>query len=258
MTTPQPNVYSIFENGVLRIVINRPDRMNALTTEALQGLSAIFDDHVSGGTVRVAVLEGQGRAFCTGADLAGVTPSGPPPSDTIDAANDLVEAIRAFPVPVIAAVRGPAAGVGVSLALACDLTLAAESSYFLLAFTKLGLMPDGGATALVAASIGRARAMRMALLAEKLPAQDAFDSGLISAVCPDDTFDDILDELLQQVASGSSKAFQLTKDAINDATLTELDAAFSRERVGQIGLLSGPDFAEGLAAFQGKRAAVFR
>lgn len=257
MTTPRPDVYSTLENGVLRVVINRPHRMNALTTESLRDIVTVFGDHAHGGSVRVAVLEGAGRAFCTGADLADAVLSGPPSADTIDAANDVARAIRSFPAPVIAAVRGPAAGVGVSLALACDLTVAAESSYFLLAFTKVGLMPDGGATALVAASIGRARAMRMALLAEKLPARDALDSGLISQVFPDDTFDDDLAVLLQRLGSGPGKAFQQTKDAINDATLTELDSAFERERAGQISLLASADFAEGVAAFQGKRAAVF-
>ncbi|MFE4500341.1 enoyl-CoA hydratase [Rhodococcus sp. NPDC056743] len=257
MTTPRPDVYSTLENGVLRVVINRPHRMNALTTESLRDIVTAFDDHAHGGPVRVAVLEGAGRAFCTGADLADAVLSGPPSADTIDAANDVARAIRSFPAPVIAAVRGPAAGVGVSLALACDLTVAAESSYFLLAFTKVGLMPDGGATALVAASIGRARAMRMALLAEKLPARDAFDSGLISQVCPDDTFDDELAVLIQSLSGGPGKAFHQTKDAINDATLTELESAFERERAGQISLLVSADFAEGVAAFQGKRAAVF-
>lgn len=157
MTETRPDVYASRNGGVLRIVVNRPARMNALTTETLERLATIFVEHAQSSDVRVAVLEGEGKAFCTGADLADVTLSGPPSADTIDAANALVQTIREFPFPVVAAVRGPAAGVGVSLALACDLVLAAESSYFLLAFTKVGLMPDGGATALVAASIGRAR-----------------------------------------------------------------------------------------------------
>lgn len=257
MTEARPDVYSSRDRGVLRVVINRPERMNALTTETLERLTAIFVGHAQSSDVCVAVLEGEGRAFCTGADLADVTLSGPPSAATIDAANALVQAIRQFPFPVVAAVRGPAAGVGVSLALACDLVLAAESSYFLLAFTKVGLMPDGGATALVAASIGRARAMRMALLAERLSAQDAFDSGLISHVCHDDAFAAELADLTQRVVAGSSSAFRFTKNAINDATLTELVGAFARERTGQIDLLGSDDFAEGVAAFQEKRTPVF-
>lgn len=257
MTETRPDVYASQDGGVLRIVVNRPARMNALTTETLERLATIFVEHAQSSDVRVAVLEGEGKAFCTGADLADVTLSGPPSADTIDAANALVQTIREFPFPVVAAVRGPAAGVGVSLALACDLVLAAESSYFLLAFTKVGLMPDGGATALVAASIGRARAMRMALLAERLSARDAFDCGLVSHVCEDDAFAVELADLTHRLVAGSSPAFRFTKKAINDATLTELGDAFTRERIGQIDLLGSGDFAEGVAAFQEKRAAVF-
>jgi enoyl-CoA hydratase len=230
--------------------------MNALTTETLNALLGVFRDRARN-DVRVAVLEGEGKAFCTGADLAEAATTGPPTPDMIDAANDVTRAIKSFPAPVVAAVRGPAAGVGVSLALACDLTVAAESSYFLLAFTKVGLMPDGGATELVAASIGRARAMRMALLAEKLHARDAFDSGLITQVFADDEFGDEVARLVQRLGNGPGAAFKHTKDAINDATLTELEAAFIRERDGQMKLLAGPAFAEGVAAFQEKRPAIF-
>jgi len=119
-------------------------------------------------------------------------------------------------------------------------------------------MPDGGATALVAASIGRARAMRMAMLAERLPASDAFAAGLIAEVHPDDEFDHAVEELAQRLAHGPSAALTSTKHAINDATLTELDNAFVRERAGQLDLLAGPDFAEGVSAFQEKRTANFR
>ncbi len=258
MTAARPDVYSIIDGNVLRVVINRPRRMNAVTAETLESLTAIFAEHTQSADARLAVLEGEGKAFCTGADLVGAASPDSPAADTIDAANSLVNAIRKCPFPVIAAVRGPAAGVGVSLALACDIILAAESSYFLLAFTKVGLMPDGGATALVAASIGRARAMRMAILAERLSARDAFDCGLISHVCDDDRFEAVLTELTQRVVTGPSSSFQRTKDAINDATLTELELAFSRERVGQISLLGEANFAEGVAAFQEKRPAVFR
>lgn len=255
-TGTQP-VQTSFANGILRVIINRPHRLNAVTTETLQCLTETFAEYAADPDVRVAVLAGAGRAFCTGADLAGLEAGDPPSPATIDAANDLAAAIRTFPTPVISAVHGPAAGVGVSLALACDLTLAAESSYFLLAFTKVGLMPDGGATALVAASIGRARAMKMALMAERLSATAALEAGLIFDVCADTEFDATLERLATRVAAGPARAFRHTKQAINDATLTELDAAFTRERAGQMNLLDSADFAEGVAAFQEKRAAVF-
>jgi enoyl-CoA hydratase len=258
MTSDLPGVDTTVDNGVLRITLDRPSRMNAVTTETLDAVADALEKFSGDAEVRVAVLTGAGRAFCTGADLATSTDvSGPPSTATIDAANHVVAAVRAFPCPVIGAVNGPAAGVGVSLALACDLVVATESSYFLLAFTKVGLMPDGGATALVAASIGRARAMRMALLAERLPARDALDAGLISDVYSDDEFAASVDALTRRLADGPPQALHFTKDAVNDATLTELDSACARERMGQEVLLAAPDFAEGVAAFQEKRPAVF-
>lgn len=179
-------------------------------------------------------------------------------AETLDAANRVATTVRDFPRPVIAAVNGAAAGVGVSLALACDLTVASESSYFLLAFTRIGLMPDGGATALVAASVGRARAMRMALLAERLPAAEALAAGLIADVYADDDFDARVDELAARLADGPVDAYAATKHAINATTLTELDGALGREFDGQMQLLAGPDFREGVRAFEQKRKADFR
>ena len=143
------------------------------------------------------------------------------------AANRAVRAIVALPRPVVAVVQGPAAGVGVSLALACDLVLASDKAFFMLAFTKIGLMPDGGASALIAAAIGRIGAMRMALLAERLPAADALACGLISAVYPADDFDAEVDKVVSGLLSGPAVAFAKTKDAINAATLTELEPRFS-------------------------------
>ncbi|TWH42182.1 enoyl-CoA hydratase [Rhodococcus rhodochrous] len=258
MTDDLPGVDATVDDGVLRVTLNRPARMNAVKTETLDAIADAFEKYADDASVRVAVLTGAGRAFCSGADLSGRDLSTPPSADTIDAANRTVAAIRAFPRPVVGAVNGPAAGVGVSLALACDLTVAKESGYFLLAFTRVGLMPDGGASALVAASIGRARALKMALLAERLPAGEAVTSGLIADVYADDEFDGAVETLVQRLADGPSTAFASTKNAINDATLTELDNAFTREREGQLVLLGSADFTEGVTAFQEKRTANFR
>ncbi|GAF43082.1 enoyl-CoA hydratase [Rhodococcus wratislaviensis] len=245
------------DNGLLRLTFNRPTRLNAVTAKSLNAVADALESKADDPLVAAAVLTGTGRAFCTGADLGSEDTSRPPSAMTIDAANRAVAAIRAFPRPVVGAVNGPAAGVGVSLALACDLTVATESSYFLLAFTKVGLMPDGGATALVAASIGRARALKMALLAERLPAPEALAAGLIADVYPDAEFVDSVDTLARGMASGPSQAYCWTKNAVNDATLIQLGSAFARERKGQLDLLASADFEEGLAAFLEKRAAVF-
>ncbi|WP_213576612.1 enoyl-CoA hydratase [Rhodococcus sp. USK13] len=257
MTSGIPGIDTTVDNGLLRVTLNRPARPNAVTTESLDAVADAFESYASDASARAAVLTGTGRAFCTGADLATEERSASASAATIDAANRSVAAIRAFPRPVVGAVNGPAAGVGVSLALACDLTVATESSYFLLAFTKVGLMPDGGATALVAASIGRARALKMALLAERLPAPEALAAGLIADVYPDAEFVDSVDTLARGMASGPSQAYCWTKNAVNDATLAQLGSAFAREREGQLELLSSADFTEGIAAFLEKRQATF-
>lgn len=257
MPTIDHGVVVSVEDGTLHVTIDRPATMNAVLVGTLDAITAAFETTAEDPDVRVAVLSGAGNAFCTGADLTGVDPADAQSPATIDAANRVVAAIRAFPRPVIGAVRGPAAGLGVSLALACDLTVASESSYFLLAFTKIGLMPDGGATALVAASIGRSRAMAMGLLAERLSATEALRLGLIAQVCEDDEFDTQVKSIARRLVAGPATALRRTKDAINDATLGQLDEAFARERSGQLELLGAADFIEGVDAFRNKRAAQF-
>ncbi len=153
--------------------------------------------------------------------------------------------------------QGAAAGVGVSLALACDVVLASEKAFFMLAFTKIGLMPDGGASALIAAAVGRIRAMRMALLAERISAAEAFELGLVSAVYPADELDAEVDKVIATLVSGPAVALRKTKHAINAATLTELESALEREKQGQLELLVSNDFREGTKAFQQRRAANF-
>ena len=231
--------------------------MNAVTTEVLDAIASAFEEHASDPAVRVAVLTGAGRAFCTGADLSGGDLERGSAGTTLVAANRTVAAIQAFPRPVVGAVNGPAAGVGVSLAIACDLTVATASSYFLLAFTRVGLMPDGGATALVAASIGRARALKLALLACPLSASEAVVAGLIADVYADGDFETSVDDLVQGLSVGPRTAYSHTKNAINAATLANLDEAFGREHDGQTALLLGPEFEEGAAAFLAKRPADF-
>jgi enoyl-CoA hydratase len=145
----------------------------------------------------------------------------------------------------------------VSIALACDLVLASDTAFFMLAFTKIGLMPDGGASALIAAAIGRVRAMRMALLAERLPAADALAAGLISAVYPAAEFDAEVDKVVSGLLNGPAVAFAKTKDAINAATLVELAPTLQRELQGQSVLLQSHDFREGAKAFQQRRPPNF-
>ena len=246
---------------VLSVTFNRPDSLNSLTTEMLTTLADSLEQAAGDPQVKVVRLAGAGRGFCSGAGISAEDQAAQADSVTIDdllvAANRAVRTITDLPKPVVAVVQGPTAGVGVSLALACDVVVASEKAFFLLAFTKIGLMPDGGASALVAAAIGRIRAMRMALLAERLTADEAFQYGLVSAVHPADQLDAAAAEIIERLASGPAVALRKTKHAINAATLTELDAAIDRECEGQLTLLKSRDFREGTRAFQQRRTADF-
>jgi enoyl-CoA hydratase len=248
-------------DGVLNVTLNRPDSLNSLTTAMLVTLADTLERAASDPRVRVVRLGGAGRGFSSGAGISEKEHANPgasgTPADVLDAANRAVRAIVNLPQPAVAVVRGPAAGVGASLALACDVVLACEKAFFMLAFTKIGLMPDGGASALIAAAVGRIRAMRMALLAERIPAAEAHEWGLVTAVYPLDKFDAEVDNVVSTLVSGPAIALRRTKDAINAATLTELEAALEREKQGQLALLESNDFREGTKAFQQRRTANF-
>lgn len=250
------------DGNVLSVTFNRPDSLNSLTAEMVETLCDVLDRAATDPAVRVVRLAGAGRGFCAGAgisaeDQATLHGTGAVIDPLLEAINRAIPLISTLPKPVVAVVQGPAAGVGVSLALACDIVLASETAFFLLAFAKIGLMPDGGATALVAASIGRTRALRLALLAERLPASEALEYGLVSAVYPAEGLEAGVAAVIEKLASGPAVALRLTKQAINAATLGELVPAIGRETDGQLQLLRSRDFKEGAKAFQQRRAAVF-
>lgn len=247
-------------DGVLSVTLNRPDSLNSLSEAMLSGLADALDAAATDPEVRVVKLSGAGRGFSSGAgisaeDVSAKSVNGP--EVVLDAANRAVRSIVALPKPVVSVVQGPAAGVGVSLAIACDVVLASEKAFFMLAFTKIGLMPDGGASALIAAAVGRIRAQRMALLAERITAAEAYDWGLVTSVHAAEELDAAVAKVLGTLAGGPAVALGKTKQAINAATLTELEGALERERAGQLILLTSKDFAEGARAFQEGRKATF-
>lgn len=246
-------------DGVLSVTLNRPDSLNSLTKAMLNGIAEALEQAAGDPRVRVVRLAGAGRGFSSGAGISEDDQAGrsSTPADVLDAANRAVRSIVRLPQPAVAVVQGPAAGVGVSLALACDVVLASEKAFFMLAFTKIGLMPDGGASALIAAAVGRIRAMRMALMAERIGAAEAYDWGLVTAVYPADEFDAEVSKVISALATGPVVALRKTKDAINAATLVELEPALEREKQSQVVLLNSDDFREGTAAFQQRRAAKF-
>ncbi len=253
------------EDGVLRVTIARPERMNALDGATAEALTRVLTD-ARGDDVRAVVLSGEGAAFCTGADLVAMS-SAPPPADeheaderateTMRRAEAVIRAIIGVPVPVVAAVNGPAAGLGVSIALACDLVYASREAYFLLSFTGIGLMPDGAASLLVPAAIGRARANAMLFLGERMPAADAAAAGLICEAVEAGALSARADAVAARLAARSRRALEATKSAMAQTTLALLDTAIDAETRGQRTLLTGPDLQEGIASVLEHRAPRF-
>lgn len=254
--TASPKLTATRDGRILRVTLTNPERLNAIDYATMAALGDVVAEAAADSAVRAIVITGEGKAFCTGADLS-ATAGGVTPDEVMDCAGRLVTAIAETPVPVIARVNGPAAGVGVGIALAADLVYAAESAYFLLSFTNIGLMPDGGTTALIAAAAGRALANEMALLGERLPATAARDAGLINAVLTDAELDATVQQATEKLAHGPRRALELTKKALNASNLASLGAALAREKSGQVELLGSPDFVEGATAMLQKRKAVF-
>ncbi|MEV6771150.1 enoyl-CoA hydratase-related protein [Nocardia sp. NPDC051030] len=259
-TATTPGYTAVLDGRVLRVTITNPKRKNAIDYDTMVGLGDTVRAASANPAVRVIVLTGEGGDFCTGADLSagpGEAARGITPEMTMVAANDMIKAIVDAPIPVIARLKGAAAGVGVAFALASDLTYASEDAYLLLAFINIGLMPDGGAAAMVAAAAGRPLAAEMALLGERLPVAKALEHGLITGVYSDADLDAKVEAAAAKLAHGPRRALELTKRALNAAALTSLDAALAAEATGQVELLQSPDFVEGATAMLQKRKAAF-
>ncbi|MEA2252972.1 MAG: 2-(1,2-epoxy,2-dihydrophenyl)acetyl-CoA isomerase [Solirubrobacteraceae bacterium] len=250
--------------GVATIRLDRPDRLNAFDPGMSAELLAAVRDVAADASVRAVVLTGAGRAFSSGLDLATMdddvtAPDGRPDLERIlvERFHPVVTCIRAMPKPVVAVVRGPAVGVGVSLALCCDLVVASESAYFLLAFVNLGLVPDGGASLLVPSRVGMARALRMAMLGEPMGAREAADCGLIDRACADDELDAELDALVARLAAGPTQAYAAIKRQLNHWLLARMPEHLELEASMQQELAGTADFREGVTAFVEKRAPRF-
>lgn len=245
----------------LWITLDRPEVLNALDAAMMLDLAEALDDARTREDVRVVVLtgtgSGPGAAFSAGADLATLHLAAEHPVETMDLANRVVRAVVGLDKPVLAAVNGVAAGVACSAAIAADIIVAAESASFLLPFSRLGLMTDGGSSLSVAASVGRARAMRMALLGEPLTAAEALGAGLVTHVASDADFPGVVEKLVARLAAGPPIAQSGIKKAINNATLGALEQTLDREHTGQRALFRTRDFAEGLAAFEAGRRPGF-
>ena len=252
------------EGGVAVVTLSDPATMNAAGADTARELSDAFRRIAGGeGGARAVVLTGEGRGFCSGANLAanpgGSGGDGPPDAGAGLRAiyNPFVTQLRDLDIPIVTAVNGAAAGVGCSLALMGDIIVAAESAYFLQAFRRIGLVPDGGSTYLLPRLIGKARAMEMALLGEKISAAKALDWGLINRVVPDDQLMTTAMEIARELARGPRAIGMIRK-----IMLTALDAewAAALEQEADTQTLAGrtEDFREGVSAFLQKRPAAFQ
>jgi 2-(1,2-epoxy-1,2-dihydrophenyl)acetyl-CoA isomerase len=251
--------------GVATIALSRPQALNAwnkqLGLDLLTALGQVRETEQA----RAVVLTGAGRAFSSGADLkdfsgGDLTPDGRPDvyKTLTERYHPIMHAVRELPKPVVAAVNGPAVGIGCSLALCCDLVLAARSAYFLLAFVNIGLVPDGGSSLFVPSRVGMARASEMALLGERVGAEQALQWGLVNRVVDDERLGEEAAALAERLASGPTRAYAGSKRQLNAwlyprmAEQLELEAQIQREMAGS------EDFVEGATAFLQKRPPAFR
>ena len=246
---------------VARLTLDRPERLNAFN-DTMHGEVRDALARVAADGARVLVLAGAGRGFCAGQDLGDrqVAADGVRADlgESIERNyKPLVLALRALPVPTLAAVNGVAAGAGASLALACDLVVAARSASFIQAFSRIGLVPDSGATWFLPRLAGQARALGLALLGERLDAATAADWGLIWRCLDDAEFPAAVDRLAAELAAGPTRALVRTREALEAAWSRPLAAQLDLERDFQRELGYSDDYAEGVAAFAAKRAPRF-
>jgi len=247
------------------IRLNRPDALNAWNRQLGIELLAAVDEVAADTTVRAVCITGAGRAFSAGADLKDLGAGRDRTADGhVDVRTTLTEryhpiitGIRHMPKPVVAAINGPAVGIGCSLALACDLVVARESAYLLLAFVNIGLVPDGGSSLFVPTRAGLARAAEMAMLGERVIARQALEWGLVNRVVPDHDFAAVTNALVDRLAAGPTRSYAGTKRQLNAWLYARMDEQLALEADVQQEMVASGDFTEGVAAFVQKRAAAF-
>ncbi len=251
-------------DGVATIELNRPQTLNAWNHQLGEDLRAAVGSVRDDDAVRAVLITGAGRGFSSGADLKDVSGGETTADGRPDVYKTLTEryhpimvGIRQMPKPVVAAVNGPAVGIGCSLALCSDLIVAAESAYFLLAFVNIGLVPDGGSSLFVPTRVGMARAIELAMLGERLPARQALEWGLINRVVPDEQLAEEAGALVARLAAGPTRSYAGTKRQLNNWLYARMDEQLELEAQIQREMAGSDDFVEGALAFVQKRQARF-
>jgi 2-(1,2-epoxy-1,2-dihydrophenyl)acetyl-CoA isomerase len=262
-TTSYETIDLLIEDSVAQVTLNRPERLNAWNEQFGEELRKAILEDAADPAVRAVLITGAGRGFSSGADLKEMLerdPSAPQP-DVGELLrkryHPIITGIRELPKPVIAAVNGPAVGIGCSLALACDLIWAAESAIFGLAFVNIGLVPDGGSTFLVPVAVGKARALEMALLGQPVTAQQALEWGLINRVVPDGKLMEEARTLAARLATGPTRSYANSKRALNNSLLKIMEEQLDLEADIQSEMVKTQDFSEGVRAFIEKREPRF-
>ncbi|HUZ70341.1 MAG TPA: enoyl-CoA hydratase-related protein [Candidatus Saccharimonadales bacterium] len=245
-------------DGVLTLTLNRPDVLNAITPPLLDELTAALQQAAAGRTVRAVIITGAGRGFCSGQDLrAAAGDSGLDVGAILrDHYAPAIRVIRSMDQPVIAAVNGVAAGAGFSLALACDLRIAADSATFVQAFVRIGLIPDLASTYFLPRLVGPARAAELTMLGETVDSSRALQLGIVNRVVPDAELGDVSHELAARLARGP-RSIALTKHALDVSGQNDLEAQLAVEERLQTEATTTSDFLEGISAFLEKRPATF-
>lgn len=249
------------EGAVLVLTLNRPERLNPLSNPMRDGLIEVFRQELAEPTARAIVLTGAGRGFCSGADLdlsTILSRRGKVGRQMVGGVNLITRLMREMPVPVIAAVNGPAAGVGFSLALSADLLVAGACARFELTFTRIGAAPDGGAVHTLCRKIGEARAMRIAMLGQGLGAAEAESCGLLTELAPEGLALPAAMALAQRLANGPSVSYAMIKRQVLASNGGSLDDALRLEALCQDTAFNSEDFEEGVRAFGEKRKPVFK
>jgi 2-(1,2-epoxy-1,2-dihydrophenyl)acetyl-CoA isomerase len=247
------------DGPVATLTLDRPEALNALTVPVKVALRAALESIAGDRAIRAVILTGAGRAFCAGQDLAERDEPDAAPLDVEvrERYNPIIRALRSMGQPVIAAVNGVAAGAGASLAFACDIRIAAEEARFVLAFGRIGLVPDSGATWFLPRLVGPAKAAELALLGEAVDAAEALGLGLVSKVVPGDQLLVEAHAMADRIADGAPLAMALTKTALERSMSIDLDEALDGEAKLQGIAGASADHAEGLAAFREKRSPRF-
>jgi 2-(1,2-epoxy-1,2-dihydrophenyl)acetyl-CoA isomerase len=246
--------------GVMRITLNRPERLNALTGTMLDEALRAFEEAAADRRIRAVVLAGAGRAFCVGQDLGeeGIAPGNDLGAWLERHYNPLVRAMRRIEKPVLARVNGVAAGAGANLAFACDLVVAAKTAQFIESFSRIGLLPDSGGTWMLPRLIGQARATALAMLGTPVGAQQAYEWGAIWSAVDDEELDAECDRLTHALSAAPTRSLGAIKAAIEASWNSELESQLDRERDLQRMLGQTADFREGVEAFKQKREPTFK